>query len=197
MIVTSLELRNFRNYGHANISFNRGITVLIGGNGEGKTNVAEALVYLATARSFRGVHNESLVRTGADTAIVRATIVHDDEREFLVEAEIPRSGRGKIQVNRKPLSRTRDLFGVARVTVFSPDDLALIKGSPSLRRDWIDDAIVALYPAKAAVIADFDRVVRQRNALLKDMAKYENRTIGGQMSWLIEQAYTQIMPEKK
>lgn len=168
MIVSSLELRNFRNYEHANISFNRGTTVLIGGNGEGKTNIAEALGFLPTARSFRGVHNEALVRTGADKAIVRATIVHDDDREFLVEAEIPRAGRGKIQVNRKALSRTRDLIGVARVTVFSPDDLAIIKGSPSLRRDWVDDAIVALLPTKATAIAEFERVLRQRNALLKE-----------------------------
>jgi DNA replication and repair protein RecF len=169
VIVTSLELRNFRNYEHATITFSRGITVFIGGNGHGKTNIAESLGYLATTKSFRGVSNDALVRTGCDNAIVRATIIHDDGREFLVEAEIPRAGRGRIQVNRKNLARTRDLLGVARVTVFSPDDLSIIKGSPSLRREWLDDAVVALNPAHASIVADFERALRQRNALLKDM----------------------------
>ena len=175
MIVTSLELHNFRNYEHATIAFSRGITVFIGGNGHGKTNIAESLGYLATTKSFRGVSNDALVRTGCDTAIVRATIVHDDDREFLVEAEIPRSGRGRIQVNRKSLVRTRDLLGVARVTVFSPDDLAIIKGSPSLRREWLDDAVVALQPSRAAIVSDFDKTLRQRNALLKDMGPRPTR----------------------
>ena len=175
MIVTSLELRNFRNYAYTVITFSRGITVFVGGNGEGKTNIAESLAYLATTKSFRGVPNDALVRTGHDSAVVRATIVHDDGREFLIEAEIPRTGRARVQVNRKSLVRTRDLLGTARVTVFSPDDLAIVKGSPSLRREWLDDAVIALRPSRAAAVADFERTLRQRNALLKDMGGRPSR----------------------
>ncbi|MEZ5256629.1 MAG: AAA family ATPase [Ilumatobacteraceae bacterium] len=131
MIVQSLELRDFRNYAEAHFELGDGTTAIIGDNGQGKTNVAESLAYLATLASFRRVPVDALIRVGAEQAIVRATIRHEeDDRELLVEAEINRTGRNRVQVNKQRLARARDLLGVLRVTVFSPDDLVLVKGGP-------------------------------------------------------------------
>ncbi len=130
MIVTRLELVDFRNYTGAVFDLRRGTTAVVGRNGQGKTNLAEALAYLATLDSFRGAPDEAMIRLGADSAIIRATVVHDDEREVLVEAEISRNGRNRVLINRQRLGRSRELLGVVRVTVFSPDDLALVKEGP-------------------------------------------------------------------
>ncbi|HEY6533933.1 MAG TPA: DNA replication/repair protein RecF, partial [Acidimicrobiales bacterium] len=133
---------------------------------EGKTNLMEAIGYLATLSSFRGAPNEALVRHGCTTAAVRA----EGEREgrtLLVEAEITTTGRGRVQVNKQRLSRARDLLGALRVSVFSPDDLDLVKGGPSGRRRYLDDTLVARQPKLDVVRSDLDRVLRQRNALLK------------------------------
>ena len=120
MIVTRLELVDFRNYRAAAFDFHPGITAVVGLNGQGKTNLAEAMAYLATLDSFRGAPAEALVRVGADAAVVRATVLHTDGREVLVELEISRQGRSRVQVNRQRLGRTRDLLGVMRATVFDP-----------------------------------------------------------------------------
>lgn len=167
MIVTRLELVDFRNYGEATFDFHPGVTAVIGRNGQGKTNLAEALAFLATLESFRGAPGDALVRVGADTAVVRATIRQDDARETLVELEIGRQGRTRVQVNRQRLSRSRDLLGVMRVTVFTPDDLEIVKGGPSERRRFLDDTLVALAVKYDAQRLELDRVVRQRNTLLK------------------------------
>jgi DNA replication and repair protein RecF len=167
VIVSRIWLTDFRNYQTADLSLSRGCTVVIGANGQGKTNLVEALSFLATLQSFRNVTNDALVRTAADQAVVRAEVVHDDGREMLIEAEVPRRGRVKAQVNRQRLARTSDLLGAVRVSVFSPDDLVLVKGSPSERRQYLDDALVALVPANGTLLADIDRVLRQRAALLK------------------------------
>jgi DNA replication and repair protein RecF len=140
---------------------------VVGRNGQGKTNFAESLAYLATLASFRGAPPEAMVRVGTDTAIIRATVVHDDGREVLVEAEISRAGRSRVLVNRQKLPRVRDLLGVVRVSVFSPDDLALVKGGPGERRTFMDDTLVALALKYDALRLELDRVVRQRNTLLK------------------------------
>jgi DNA replication and repair protein RecF len=145
----------------------RRCTVVIGANGQGKTNLVEALTFLSTLQSFRNVTNDALVRTGADHAIVRAEVRHDDGRDVLIEADVPRRGRVRAQVNRQRLSRTADLLGAVRVSVFSPDDLVLVKGSPSERRQFLDGTLVALVPAAASLLADVERVLRQRAALLK------------------------------
>lgn len=167
MIVERLDLADFRNYATARFELTDGTTVVIGRNGQGKTNLAEALAYLATLESFRGSPTEALVRAGAERAIVRAVIRHDDGREVLVEAEINRSGRNRVLVNRQRLVRTRDLLGAVRVTVFGPDDLMLVKGGPGERRRFLDDALVALAPKHDQLRRDLDRVLRQRNTLLK------------------------------
>ena len=167
MIVTRLELVDFRNYRSAVFDLTSGTTAVVGQNGQGKTNFAEALAYLATLDSFRGAPAEALIRVGADTAVIRATVVHDDEREVLVEAELTRVGRNRVLVNRQKLGRTRELLGIVRVTVFSPDDLALVKDGPGERRRFLDDTLVSLALKYDAMRLELDRVVRQRNTLLK------------------------------
>ena len=170
MIIRSLELVDFRNYRSATFELTAGITAVIGRNGQGKTNLAEALAYLATLDSFRGAPPEALIRVGAETAIIRATIVHDDGREILVEAELNRSGRNRVQVNRQRLGRVRELLGSVRVSVFAPDDLALVKGAPSERRRFLDDTLVALAVKHDAMRLELDRILKQRNTLLKQLA---------------------------
>lgn len=167
MIVTRLELVDFRNYHSATFELRPGTTAVVGLNGQGKTNFAEALAYLARLDSFRGAPTEAMVRLGADTAVVRATVVHDDGREVLVEAEIGRTGRNRVLVNRNRLERSRDLLGVVRVSVFSPDDLVIVKEGPGERRRFLDDTLVALALKYDALRLELDRVVKQRNVLLK------------------------------
>jgi len=161
-----LWLRDFRSYESAEIEFAPGLTALLGANGEGKTNVMEAIAYLATLSSFRGAPNDALVRRGATAAIVRAEGERDG-RALLIEAELAASGRGRVMVNRQKLSRARDLLGALRVSVFAPDDLELIKGGPAGRRSYLDDALVSRRPSLDSLRSDLDRVLRQRNALLK------------------------------
>ena len=167
MIVEHLEVVDFRNYISGSFDLTAGTTVVVGDNGQGKTNLVEALGYLATLSSFRGAPNDAMVRMGADTAIIRARVRHDDDREILVEAEIASAGRNRVQVNRQRLARARDLLGTLRITVFSPDDLILVKGGPSDRRRFLDDTLVALAVKYDAARLELDRIVRQRNTLLR------------------------------
>lgn len=167
MIISHLELIDFRNYVSGTFDLTAGTTVVIGDNGQGKTNLAEALAFLATLDSFRSAPTDALVRVGADAAIIRATVLDDDSRESLVEIELVTSGRNRVQVNRQRLGRVRDLLGTVRVTVFAPDDLVLIKGSPGDRRRFLDDTLVALAVKYDAIRLEIDRIVRQRNTLLK------------------------------
>jgi DNA replication and repair protein RecF len=166
-----LELRAFRNYEVAELEPAPGLTVVTGGNGEGKTNLLEAVAWLATLSSFRGAPSEALVREGEERAVLRASVVRTEPdggaRTTLVEAELTRTGRDRVLVNRSPLKRSRDLLGTLRTTVFSPDDLALVKGGPGERRRFLDDLLVACAPRHAATRADLERVLRQRSALLR------------------------------
>jgi DNA replication and repair protein RecF len=160
-------LTDFRSYATAEISLAPGLTAVLGDNGQGKTNVLEAIAWLATLSSFRGAPTEALIRDGAARAVIRA----EGEREgrpLLVEAELVASGRNRVLVNRQPLQRARDLLGVLRVTVFAPDDLELVKGGPAERRRYLDDALVASHPRYDALRAEVDKVLKQRNALLKN-----------------------------
>jgi len=167
VIVRTLELVDFRNYAGASIGFASGVTVISGDNGQGKTSLVEAIAYLSTTRSFRGVAAEALIRAGADVAIIRGTVRHENGRESLIEAEISREGRNRIQVNRTRPRRTRDLLQHLRTTVFSPEDLDLVKGSPQHRRDYLDAVLESVDAQSADDLADLDKVLRQRNALLK------------------------------
>ena len=162
-----LWLVDFRNYTSAEVELAPdALTVVVGGNGQGKTNLLEAVGYLATLSSFRGAPPEAMVRSGRPSAVVRAE-GRRGGRDLLLEAEINPSGRSRTLVDRQPLRRAADLLGALRVTLFSPDDLELVKGGPSGRRRYLDDALVALHPRNAAIRADAERVLRQRNALLK------------------------------
>lgn len=167
MIVEHLELVDYRNYVRADFDLTAGVTAVLGKNGQGKTNLAEALAYLATLSSFRGAPPDALIRVGAEGAIIRATVRDDDGREVLIEAELSRVGRNRVQVNRQRLARTRDLLGVLRVSVFAPDDLVMVKGGPSERRRFLDDTLVALATKYDPLRLEIDRVLRQRNTVLK------------------------------
>jgi DNA replication and repair protein RecF len=164
--VRTLWLTDFRSYTSIEVNLSPGLTVLVGANGEGKTNLLEALAWLATLSSFRGAPTEALVRQGAPFAVVRA-LAEREGRELLVEAQLQPAGRNRVLVNRHPLRRSRDLLGSLRVTVFTPDDLDIVKNGPGERRRFLDDALVALHPRNDALRADVDRILRQRNALLR------------------------------
>jgi DNA replication and repair protein RecF len=170
MRVDRLWLSDFRSYQAAEfVPAPEGLTVVAGRNGEGKTNLLEAVGYLATLRSFRGVPGEALIRLGVQRAVVRAEVDHAG-RGVLIEAELVQGGRDRVQVNRQPLRRARDLLGSFQVTVFSPDDLVLVKDGPAERRRYLDELLVALHPRHDATQTELDRVIRQRNALLKSVA---------------------------
>jgi DNA replication and repair protein RecF len=165
--VRRLSLTDFRNYAGTTLELDDGLTVVTGDNGQGKTNLVEAVAWLATMESFRGAPPEALVRAGVERAVLRADIVHDDGREILAEAELPRTGRHRVQLNRQRLQRARDLLGVIQVSVFSPDDLALVKGGPGERRRFLDTTLVALHRKHDSLRTDLERILRQRNTLLK------------------------------
>lgn len=166
MRLRQLWLQNFRSYPELDLKLPDGLTCIIGENGIGKTNLLEAMGYLIHLKSFRGAENNTLVQIGFDRGIVRGA-GSSKGRELLVEAEIPRSGRGRVQVNRQRLQRSADLAAAARISVFAPDDLATIKGSPGLRRDFLDDSIVALWPRQDTTRRSLTQILRQRNALLR------------------------------
>jgi DNA replication and repair protein RecF len=167
--VDHLWLTDFRSYREAElVPSPTGITVVSGANGEGKTNLLEAVGYLATLRSFRGSPAEAMVRDGATEprAVVRADGARTGRR-LVVEAELRATGRDRVKINGQPLRRSRDLLGAFCVTVFAPDDLELVKGGPQGRRAFLDDLLVALHPRHEATISEMERVLKQRNALLK------------------------------
>lgn len=167
MRVNWLSVENFRNYESARLELAPvGLTVVVGANGQGKTNLIEALSWLATLSSFRGAPNDALIKQNARAAYVRAEADREGRR-LTVEAEIPATGSPRVLVNGQALRRSRDLLGAIRTTVFSPDDLSLIKGGPSERRRLLDDALVALAPEHAETISAVERVLRQRGALLR------------------------------
>ncbi|WP_375001293.1 DNA replication/repair protein RecF [Aeromicrobium sp. CTD01-1L150] len=170
MYVARLALHDFRSYPEVEISLGRGPTAFIGANGQGKTNLVEAVDYLSRLDSHRVSSDTPLVRATADgpaeRAVVRADVVRG-ERTALLELEITPGRSNRARVNRAPLPRVRDLVGILRSVTFSPEDLALVKGDPSDRRRFLDGLVVLRAPRLAGVKADYERVVRQRNTLLK------------------------------
>jgi DNA replication and repair protein RecF len=164
--LATLELRDFRCYEAAALELPAGVIAITGANGQGKTSLLEAAGWIALGHSFRGVPDHALVRQQAERAIVRAG-VHDGESIRRADVELRAAGRHRILVNGNPVSRTRDLLGVLRVTVFAPDDLQLVKGGPADRRAYLDELLTSSAPRYASVRADLDRVLRHRNALLR------------------------------
>jgi DNA replication and repair protein RecF len=167
--VTALELVDFRSYAHAELTLDPGVTVLVGRNGQGKTNVVESIGYLATLGSHRVSGDAPLVRHGADRAVVRAAVVRDGRR-LLLEVEIVPGKSNRARINKSQLPRARELLGVLRTVVFAPEDLGLVRGEPDGRRTFLDELMVLRTPRLAGVRADYDRVLKQRNALLKSAA---------------------------
>lgn len=166
MYVRHLTLADFRSWPAAELALAPGVTVLVGHNGAGKTNLVEAIGFLATLSSHRVAADVPLIRRGADQALVRAAVVSDG-RELLLEAEINAGRANRVRINRVDQRRPRDLIGVLRTVTFAPEDLVLVRGDPSDRRRFFDEQATMLAPRLAGVRADYDRVVRQRSTLLK------------------------------
>ena len=166
MYARQLEVTDFRSWEHARLELEPGISVLIGANGQGKTNLLEALGYLSTLSSHRVASNAPLVRQGAARAVVRAAVVHAG-RELTLELEITPGRPNRARINRSPVPRLRDVVGVLRTVLFAPEDLALVRGDPAQRRRFLDELLVLRVPRLAGVQADYEKVLRQRVALLK------------------------------
>lgn len=165
MHVTHLQLVDFRNYAHVDLELTSGPVLFIGRNGQGKTNLIEAIAYAGTATSHRVASDQALIRSGAESAIVRVRVQHDD-RAIVIELQLNRSSPNRAQVNGSPV-RMRDLPRYFASVLFAPEDLALIRSDPGVRRAFLDALIVQRTPRLSGVIADYERVVRQRNSLLK------------------------------
>jgi DNA replication and repair protein RecF len=167
-----LQLTDFRSYESVDVPLEAGVTTFVGANGQGKTNLVEAIEYLSTMNSHRVASEVPLVRSGAVRAIVRAGVqaALDDPRRLTLELEINPGKANRARLNRSPLRQAREIIGVLRTVVFSPADIAIVKGDPSERRRFLDDLIVARWPRLAGVRADYDRVLRQRNTLLKSLS---------------------------
>jgi DNA replication and repair protein RecF len=166
VFVSHLQVSDFRSWEQADLAFEPGPNVLLGSNGQGKTNLVEALGYLATLGSHRVATDAPLVRHGASHAVVRAVAVNDG-RELRLELEITPGRANRARINRAPVSRPRELLGIVRMVLFAPEDLALVKGDPGERRRFLDDLLVARAPRYAGVRTDYERVLKQRGALLK------------------------------
>ncbi len=166
MYVKELSLRDFRSYEQVTVGFDAGVSALIGSNGQGKTNLVEAIAYAATLGSHRVATDAPLIRRGASSAALRVLVSHDD-RDVEVQIDVDAQRPNRASLNRSPVKRPRDILGYLRVVVFAPEDLSLVKGDPSDRRHFLDQTLIALSPRLAATRSDLDRVLKQRNALLK------------------------------
>ena len=176
MYVRRVELADFRSYERVAVDLDPGVSVLVGQNGMGKTNLIEALGYVATLDSHRVATDAPLVRAGSASGVIRCAIIHDG-RELLVELEIVPGKANRARLNRSPVRRPREVLGALRMVLFAPEDLELVRGDPAERRRYLDDLLVARQPRYAGVRADYDRVVKQRNALLR--TAYLTRKVGG------------------
>lgn len=166
VLVRHVSLVDVRNYASVDVGLDPGINAFVGANGQGKTNLVEAVAYLSTLGSHRVATDAPLIRQGAERAIIRADVVRDD-RSLLLEIEITAGRANRARINRSPTAKVRDLLGILRTVVFAPEDLSLVKGDPSERRRFLDDLLVQRHPRLAGTRADYERVLKQRNALLK------------------------------
>ncbi|MBB5934098.1 DNA replication/repair protein RecF [Streptomyces zagrosensis] len=169
MHVSHLSLADFRSYARVEVPLDPGVSVFVGPNGQGKTNLVEAIGYLATLASHRVSADAPLVRMGAERAIVRAAVVQG-ERQQLIELELNPGKANRARINRSSQVRPRDVVGILRTVLFAPEDLALVKGDPGERRRFLDELVTARAPRMAGVRSDYDRVLKQRNTLLKTAA---------------------------
>jgi len=181
--VAHLSLTDFRSYPQVELPLEPGITALVGPNGQGKTNLVEAVGYVATLGSHRVPSDAALVRAGANRAVVRAKVVRE-ERATLVEVEITPGKANRSRINGGSPGRARDVLGILRTVLFAPEDLALVKGDPDGRRRFLDDLLVQLTPRIAGVLGDYERVLRQRSALLKSAAAATRARAGSDLRTL-------------
>ncbi|MGW6686492.1 DNA replication/repair protein RecF [Streptomyces sp. NPDC054961] len=169
MHVSHLSLADFRSYARAEVPLDPGVTAFVGPNGQGKTNLVEAIGYLATLGSHRVSADAPLVRMGADRAVIRAAVTQG-ERQQLVELELNPGRANRARINRSSQVRPRDVLGIVRTVLFAPEDLSLVKGDPGERRRFLDELVTARSPRMAGVRSDYERVLKQRNTLLKSAA---------------------------
>ena len=214
MHLSHLSLKNFRSYSELDLPLHKGITVFLGRNGEGKTNIVEAIMYMAFLSSHRTAGDQPLVKLGESSAYTRAKVQHPD-REILVEFEINADKANRARINQNPVRSQKELFGLVQCIYFSPEDLDLVRGDPSERRRFIDQIVTLRSPRLAGVITDYERAVRQRNALLKtrsnnssleswdqQVAKFGAEIIAARITLLEEftplftKIYANISPEK-
>ncbi|HEX4433078.1 MAG TPA: DNA replication/repair protein RecF [Frankiaceae bacterium] len=180
MYLSALSLTDFRSYAQLDLQLSAGRTTFLGPNGQGKTNLLEAVGYLSTLGSHRVGSDAPLVRLGAERAVVRGAVVRDD-RPVTIELELVPGKANRARINRSPVPRPREVLGLLRTVLFAPEDLALVKGDPGGRRGFLDDLLVARAPRYAGVRADYERVNKQRTTLLKTagMARRSSRGSGG------------------
>ncbi|MEV0781872.1 DNA replication/repair protein RecF [Streptomyces sp. NPDC050423] len=169
MHVTHLSLADFRSYARVEVPLDPGVTAFVGANGQGKTNLVEAVGYLSTLGSHRVSSDAPLVRMGAERAVIRAAVTQG-ERSQLIELELNPGKANRARINRSPQVRPRDVLGIVRTVLFAPEDLALVKGDPGERRRFLDELVTARSPRMAGVRSDYERVLKQRNTLLKSAA---------------------------
>ena len=172
MLITNLNLTNYRSYSTLDLNLGSGITIFVGKNGEGKTNIAESILYLTFLNSHRASGNTPLVKLGANAAYIRAKVKYP-EREILVELEINIDKANRAKINQNPTRSQKEIFGIVQAIYFSPEDLDIVRGDPSERRRFIDQLLTLRSPRVAAVISDYERAVKQRNSLLKTRASIQ------------------------
>ncbi|MBF6350108.1 MULTISPECIES: DNA replication/repair protein RecF [Nocardia] len=182
MHIRALTLHDFRSWEHAEIELSTGPTVFLGANGNGKTNLLEALGYLATLGSHRVSADAPLIRTGTERARIGANVINLG-RELRVDVELNRGAANRAQINRSPVRRPREILGILHTVLFAPEDLALVRGDPGERRRFLDELCTARRPGLAGVRADYDRVLRQRSALLKTAGRSGRGDLGTLEVW--------------
>ena len=169
MLITNLNLTNYRSYTTLDLSLDPGVSIFVGKNGEGKTNIAEAVLYLTFLSSHRASGNTPLIKLGNQSAYIRAKVKYP-EREILVELEINSDKANRAKVNQNQVRSQKEIFGIVQTIYFSPEDLDIVRGDPSERRRFIDQLLTLRSPRIAGVISDYERAVKQRNSLLKTRA---------------------------
>ena len=172
MLITNLNLNNYRSYTTLDLSLDPGVSIFVGKNGEGKTNIAEAVLYLTFLSSHRASGNTPLIKLGNQSAYIRAKVKYP-EREILVELEINADKANRAKVNQNQVRSQKEIFGIVQTIYFSPEDLDIVRGDPSERRRFIDQLLTLRSPRIAGVISDYERAVKQRNSLLKTRASMD------------------------
>jgi len=201
VLITNLNLTNYRSYTNLDLTLTPGTSIFVGKNGEGKTNIAEAILYLTFLNSHRATGNTPLVKLGNQSAYIRAKVKYP-EREILVELEINIDKANRAKVNQNQLRNQKEIFGIVQAIYFSPEDLDIVRGDPSERRRFIDQLLTLRSPRVAAVVSDYERAVKQRNSLLKTRASIDSLTpwdkqvaeLGGELVTLRMIALSELKP---